>query len=172
MGDTRCWTLRDIVLLLLFVIVVVEGIFPREIVVIVGLLENFFLFFCIQICVLSSFRRYILTPVYFFFFRILKHDSRDYLSLFSRLVFFFISENFFFFLVLWNISFFLKFFFWYITRIYLFIITSIFFFFILVLQILLNFCWILFVVNQNQIASLVKEFYFKMYSKKHRYNNI
>lgn len=64
-----------------------------------GLLENFFLFLCIQICVLSSFRRYILTP-FFFFFRILKHDSRDYLSLFSRLVFFFISENFFFFLVL------------------------------------------------------------------------
>lgn len=78
MGDTRRWTSRD-VLLLLFVIVVVEGIFPREIVMVGGFLRIFFFFLCIQICVLSP-------P--------LVHFTLFFFSEFWN--FFFINENCFF----------------------------------------------------------------------------
>lgn len=88
MGDTRRWTSRD-VLLLLFVIVVVEGIFPREIVV--GLLVVSWEFF------FSSF-------VYkFVFYLPLWYILHCFFSEFWN--FFFINENCFFFILLCSISF-------------------------------------------------------------------
>lgn len=116
-------------LLLLFVIVVVEGIFPREIVVVGGFLRIFFFFLCIQICVLSP----PLVHFTLFFFQ-----NFEIFSLLMKIVFFFI--------LLCSISFhFSNSFFDTLHKvIFIYYYEYISFFFIFILQIL--FCWILFIV--------------------------
>lgn len=75
---------------------VVKGIFSREIVVVLWLLEIFFSSFAYKFVFYSLLGTFYI--IFFFFFRILKQDSRSYLSTFSWLLklFFFIGENCFF----------------------------------------------------------------------------
>lgn len=116
-------------LLLLFVIVVVEGIFPREIVVGWWFLENFFFLpLYTNLCFISPFGTFY--TVFFQNFEIFSLLMKIVFFLYYYVAFLFISQNSFF-DTLHKV-------------IFIYYYEYISFFFILILQIL--FCWILFVV--------------------------